>query len=124
MSARATRQRLLRQVLVAVLDAPAPRKISFDDERSQLNFDCDSAAAGRALAKALHLRDADESGQPHPLDIPDCWSGWINGWLLGWHVQISFNAAFTGEFVERWDRYGGFKRHGTVRPAAELAVTP
>ncbi|MER7002249.1 hypothetical protein ABT297_04260 [Dactylosporangium sp. NPDC000555] len=111
MRAPATRQRLLRQILVAVLDAPAPKAIRIDDERGSLDvrFDCDSAADAHALAKALRLRDQREHGQPHPLNTtPECWSGYLRGTLLGWHVQIGFDAPFTGEYIDRWRAKSGF----------------
>lgn len=125
MTAPATRQRMLRQLLVAVLDAPAPSQISFDDDRPRVTFECDSADDARALAKALRLRDRSEDGQPYPhTGVAEHWTGWITGSLLGWNVHVYFKAPFAGEFVDRWDREGGFRQFGTVRPDAELAVSP
>lgn len=126
MSAPATRQRMLRQVLVAVLDVPAPRSIRCVDEdqdEPMLALDADTADDARALAKALRLRDRGEGGQPHPLQTPDCWSGHVHGRLSGWYVTINFRVPFAGEFVDRWEAEGGFERHGTVRPEPALAVT-
>lgn len=123
MSAPATRQRMLRQVLVAVLDTPAPREITFLDDQITVTFECDSADDARALAKALHLRDRSEHGQPYPhIGVALHWSGVIIGVLLGWQMHLRFKAPFEGEFVERWDRNGDFERYGTVRPEPALAV--
>lgn len=126
MSAPATRQRLLRQVLIAVLDAPAPREIRFEngDERHRVTIECDSADAAAALVKALHLRDRSEFGMPTPLaGVPRCSTGWLDGTLHGWKFSLCFEAPFTGQYVDQWEAERGFELYGTARPEPTLAVT-
>jgi hypothetical protein len=91
-----------RQLLIAVLDAAAPTMIRFneDDGLHDLSINVASAADAHALVNALHMRDARESGQPHPIaTTPTCWSGYYNGKLLGWDVLIHFDAPFAGEYI-------------------------
>jgi hypothetical protein len=116
MAKPATRQRMLRQLLVAVLDAPAPTEIRLNDKTLQLSIESASAADAAELVAALHLRNRGEFGQPHPLNKPVEWAGYYSGDLLGWEVCVSFEAPFEGEYVDRWDANGGFERHGTQRP--------
>jgi hypothetical protein len=126
MSKPATRQRMLRQLLLASLDAPAPRQITFadDDEHLTVHIDAESREAAAALVAALHLSDRAERGQPYPHNGPPvkCWTGSLNGRLFGWKIQVKFEAPFTSEYVTQWEAQDGFKRYGTPRPAESEQV--
>lgn len=116
----ATRQRMFRQLLVALLDTPAPTAIDFDerpDRTPYLTLHAPSAQDAERIATALRLRNRGEGGQPYPLTgLTEFWTGTLYGDLMGWRVNVEFHAPFAGEYVDRWEADDGFKRHRTVRP--------
>lgn len=121
----ATRQRMFRQLLVALLDTPAPTIINFDerpDRTPYLTLHALSAQDAERIATALRLRNRGERGQPYPLaGLTEFWTGTLYGDLMGWRVNVEFHVPFAGEYVDRWAAEGGFKRHGTARPWPETA---